>query len=909
MLRGRVLQHARERTRLLLACAALLAFVLAWRGTHVGTGSDPDAALRGWLERHGYALAGDDLIWLAEPQGALSLRPVLLVAHRSGELDDVYYAEVRASEHVVHDVFWLTNLTRSSSAAEAGLTRIGDHVAFAVRVGTAAEAVVVLDLRGESGALTREWPWYARIQNAITNLQETSRRAGMGRWHYRLQAPVRALRLRAENGLFVLDADGLVIALDPGSPVPVMGSELVEAAAQSKGQPGTITWLVDTVRNVSFIGPEPIAWLEHAVFGLTDRANRAYHDVFGVQLEDQQMQQALVAQTAAPPPPPPDPPVRHALLTAQGPELGWPPARLERVLDDTVKGEGEWLPAVDEAFVNAYPHAPPAFYQTFIRADRERPYASVYITLWDPRQVQLHVAMGTAEPESATGETGTGLIPRDPELLRRLVGGFNGGFQALHGEFGMMAERRVYLPPKPYAATVAVFDDGRVGMGSWPGPERGEGWDEERANAQIPADMVAMRQNLTSVVEDGKANPWERWWWGAAPAWAEEQTYIVRSGLCVTQEGHMAYLWGDSMGPDELAKAMLALRCARGIHLDMNSKHTGLELYRPYAPGSTPQPLGRALSEQEHEGPIEGGNGFVFRTRLAVKLMTPLRFPRYLERDPRDFFFLSLKPVLPGPDLVVARSPVVFSTDGLPHAGWPHAFARAALGQPDAGSGGSWLVRIDPARALPAPVAPASLDRPLARLIGVGAPELDGGAGAVLFARAGQGSAPRYGVGELPPGATPVLRAPWLGQEGNPAATRAIGVDGEGFLVYAEVAKNDAPQLASWLAAAGVDRALALPTRAALGFALDGQLVSVDGSEKLDADDGEGLTWLAETRASAAVMFPEVAPRPYYRWAGLQGQRVRYFPANPPSARAPKEAMAPPPEEVEAPPPGKRPAP
>ena len=59
------------------------------------------------------------------------------------------------------------------------------------------------------------------------------------------------------------------------------------------------------------------------------------------------------------------------------------------------------------------------------------------------------------------------LLPKPP---KRLVGAFNGGFQALHGEFGMMAEGRVYLPPKPWAATVAVFEDGRVGMGSWPGP-------------------------------------------------------------------------------------------------------------------------------------------------------------------------------------------------------------------------------------------------------------------------------------------------------------------------------------------------------------------------------------------------------------------------------------------------------
>ena len=893
LLRARALRHVRERGRLLFGCAVVLVLALAWRGTHVGNGANPDQALRTWLARNGYTLAGDDLVWLEPPQGSLALRPALFVAHRDGELDDVYYADVRASEHVVHDVFLLTDLTRSSSAVESGLTRIGTHVAFSVRIGPAAEAVVVLDTRGEPRALTRDWPWYARIQNTITNLQETSRPRGMGRAHYRLQEPAQALSLRVDNGRFAIDADGARIALVPGVLQPSEGGERVEAVAQSKGQPGTFTWLVDTVRNVSFIGPAPIAWLEHTVFGLTDRVTRAYYEIFGVQQQDKEMQDALVAGPAPPPPPPPPPPpepsAAQALLTAGSPDLAWPPAHLQHVLPDVVHGEGEWLPTVDEAFVNAYPHAPPAFYQTFIRVDPERPYVSVYVTMWDPRQVQLHVVMGTAEPESATGETGSGIIPRDPELLSRLVAGFNGGFQAMHGEFGMMAEGRVYLPPKPYAATVAVFDDGRVGMGSWPGPTRGRDWDEESANAQIPPDMIAMRQNLTSVVEDGVANPWQRWWWGAAPEWAEEQTFIVRSGLCVTQEGHMAFLWGDSMGPDQLAKAMLALRCVRGMHLDMNSKHTGLELYRPFAPNHPPSALGRPLTEQEHEGPIENGQGFIFRTRLAVKLMTPLRFPRYLERDPRDYFFLSLKSVLPGPDVTVGGTPLAFNSDGLPNSGWPHAFARALLPTGDSGTDGAWFVRIDPARALPAPLAPADATRPLARLVGL--PASDNDADAALFVAHAEGSALRYRVGQPPAQAVIVLRGRLL--TADAPARRALGVDREGFIVYAEVTEADAPQLPAWLAEVGVERALALPDRAALGFAIDDQLVAVDGGHTLDPGDGASLAWMAETRPAASVMFPEVKPRPYYHWAGLQGQRVRYFPANPPRFRAPEEALAP----------------
>ena len=47
----------------------------------------------------------------------------------------------------------------------------------------------------------------------------------------------------------------------------------------------------------------------------------------------------------------------------------------------------------------------------------------------------------------------------------------------------------------------------------------------------------------------------------------------------------MAYFWGESMGPEALGQAMLALHCVRGMHLDMNTKHTGCEFYARSRPG------------------------------------------------------------------------------------------------------------------------------------------------------------------------------------------------------------------------------------------------------------------------------------------------------------------------------------
>ena len=53
--------------------------------------------------------------------------------------------------------------------------------------------------------------------------------------------------------------------------------------------------------------------------------------------------------------------------------------------------------------------------------------------------------------------------------------------------------------------------------------------------------------------------------------------------------------------------------------------------------------------------------GYAFRARKLVRNM-PHRAPRYIQRNPRDFFYLTLRPVLPGPAL---SSGEALSTAGL----------------------------------------------------------------------------------------------------------------------------------------------------------------------------------------------------------------------------------------------------
>ena len=881
--RSRVRRALGQRWRLIGALVVCVLCFGAWRA-FAGAVRAPtlEQSLSRHVARRGYTLDPARIVWLHAAPNWLGVRSALFSAKRGRELHDIFYADVRVSEQTVLDVYSMTNITRTSSADEDLLVGTRAFAAYAARLGSAYDALVVVDTRGEPAELTRSWPWYAKLQNAITNYQDTGRSAAFGLRRYNLLDPAGTLTLSVRKGSLHVVADGQPLLINPRKDVPVQGADLVELERSQKGQPGLITWVVDTVRRVPGVGRGPIEWLEHTVFGLTDRISRAYHEVVKTDTAAE-VKQALAVQELpkAPAPTPAALPVATEEVET-APDIGWPPAPLAPQLPEKVEGEGMWLPIAHDPFVAENPDAPPLFQQTFIRVDPKRTYTRVYVTMWDPRQVQLGIVMGTKEPESATGERGNGMIPRDAYVQKHLVGAFNGGFQAMHGEFGMMAGKRVYLPPKPFAATVAVFEDGTTGLGSWPGPGR-HAWDESFANSQIPPDMLAMRQNLTSVVEGEKYNPWERWWWGAAPEWAEEQTYIARSGLCVTSEGFLAYFWGESLGPAELGKAMQATRCARGMHLDMNGKHTGFEFYNPYARDAALPELGRALRPSEFEGVIgNDAQGMRLRARLAVTTMSPLRFPRYVYPDPRDYFYLTRKPTLPGAALARAGgAPIAFSTRGLPSAGFPHAFARAQVAEL------GWLTRVDLTRAVPKPLADATLTRTLGYLTAAKPPEgpVPAQAGSSLYASHMHGRL-RAQIGRPPTGAATLLTGALLSE--TPSAMAAVGVDDEGFLVYAQATREGAlPEL---LRQAGVSEAIALGEGRLLLQGEEGPR-SVDGQAAPVADEATSLALMAETRPAARVLFPDVVPTPYRVWGGMQGQRVRYFPAHPARFKAPDTAL------------------
>jgi hypothetical protein len=226
----------------------------------------------------------------------------------------------------------------------------------------------------------------------------------------------------------------------------------------------------------------------------------------------------------------------------------------------------------------------------------------------DTRQLDFDMEAGMEDPEPLTGPHGTGRIPRDPAVYRRVAAAFNGAFKTEHGHYGMMVHKRVLLPPVPGAATVVVLDDGRVGFGSWA---------VERKAPGIPGisddDIASFRQNLVPLVDHGQANPTGRNLWGFTLPGKGAQT--ERSGLCVTSSGHLLYAWGDDVSATTLAKAMTMAACDYALHLDMNPYHTGFIFTA-----------------------IDDLAGKKYKSQLLTPAMS-IPSDRYILYAPKDFFY------------------------------------------------------------------------------------------------------------------------------------------------------------------------------------------------------------------------------------------------------------------------------
>ena len=914
--------HVRVLLRLFVVLGLVGAVIGIWRwnGDYRRRGQ-PEANVAALVKKqHGLLVSpGSVQIPAGLPRastGSFGFRDVFFLGRKGpGAPRDVYWLSVRFTPAGVPLASRaLVNLSRTPAIDEPTLLASGPFVAFVIPAGRLVGAVVVVDTRGDHPMVLAAKRRLRRLTNNVTNFQETGHWRGYSRHGLEPKKAVREITLTWEApGRLALAArtttQTLTATLDCRAGKLLRGESWLMHQPPMKGEKPLFNWLVDTVRRMPGVGPKKIEWMEVALYTVVDLFRRRVHKGGGGATTPGQRSGAKGAVA-----------MDHDLYRPRAGSVKvshWPPAPLKPLLATHPANEGKWF-APPKSLIKMNPSAPVPVLETFIHPDPRRRYSAVGVLIWDPRQVELGFVAGTREPESSTGLRGWGRIPRNKKL-GRVIAAFNGGFQTMHGEWGMKVRGRLIREPMKWAATVAKDRSGRLLFGTW-----------ERGDKKVPPEIVSFRQNLAPLIEDDVINPLKNRYWGLAVRSQRERIHIVRSGICFTKEGYGAYLWGKALSLDTMARAMKIARCQYGMQMDINRTNASLEWYR-IVPRSTVKetpPRHPRRGGRESWGVVPGTQDWVFYARSWLPGMYTRPFPRFIRRDWRDFFYLSLRSVLPGANLSPRVRPArpgegVWSVSGLPQGKAPFppriatTFIRPDVQRPGvtvqvvkldprrlayraaAGSGGTpvvpravatllfggysppGLVVAGKALVAPSPKAPALLvergpledDAPRARL-GTSASTPPGHVQLLVIGGGALGDAPPPA-----PAQTPTAAAAAAATSSGRAS--GVGVDRDGYICYAVTAAGAGAGrlLAGALAMAGCAKGLRLPDRPGRGPLVLGpqsgriRLLPGDRATRVMPGHAVGISWTK--LAYSKRLMVGVAQRPKRVQFGLSRKEQR----------------------------------
>lgn len=306
---------------------------------------------------------------------------------------------------------------------------------------------------------------------------------------------------------------------------------------QGNGEVGA--WFADTSRAI--LGPTITAQIEAWYLGGSDLVNQLKYHASG--------QNVAAPWTVGPTP--------QALSGTSTPAGAMNLAPILPLISPSLAGEGTWI---TQEMAPAPYSALPLMAKTFLRPDPSHPYAVVTLLQFDTRFTLLHMVAGSREPGGPRGFPGPGRVPATDQSGNALLAAFNGGFKYADGQYGMMANGVVYVPPQAGAATLAVTREGQIILGAW-------GVDP-RLKKDNP-DLVAWRQNASLLIDHGTINPLTQ----DGAAWGGtilNRAYTWRSGIGITAQGTLVYAAGNALTAQTLANTLKAAGAVMALQTDIN---------------------------------------------------------------------------------------------------------------------------------------------------------------------------------------------------------------------------------------------------------------------------------------------------------------------------------------------------
>jgi hypothetical protein len=247
------------------------------------------------------------------------------------------------------------------------------------------------------------------------------------------------------------------------------------------------------------------------------------------------------------------------------------PAKLTSPAGRALPGEGVWRVAVSV-------HGVPAMLKTYVRESKI--YSSYYagIVSMDPRLLKFSLRPGTEDP--GPGNWGAPMyIP--PGHRRGLAATFNSGFRIYAAQGGFYLHGHYDGALVKGAASEVYFKDGQLAIGAW-----GYG------NLHMGPDIAAVRQNLRLLIDNGtiasNINLATNSSWGATLGGGY---YVWRSGVGITSDGRIIFVYGPALDARELAVLLKLAGCVRAMELDINPDWMSFMYYLPNGHPGNPTPV------------------------------------------------------------------------------------------------------------------------------------------------------------------------------------------------------------------------------------------------------------------------------------------------------------------------------
>ncbi|HEY3957014.1 MAG TPA: phosphodiester glycosidase family protein [Streptosporangiaceae bacterium] len=247
-----------------------------------------------------------------------------------------------------------------------------------------------------------------------------------------------------------------------------------------------------------------------------------------------------------------------------------PPARLKSLAGKPLPGEGAWrvLSTVD---------GHPAIYGTDLRSSSVYTSYVAGIASMNQSLLKFQLHPGAEDPGPGNWHAQPFIPPR---LRTGLEATFNSGFKIDVSDGGFFLNGTTRGSLTKGVASEVYYRNGHLAIGVW------------GRTVHMTPDVVGVRQNLHLIVADGKvpgtvdSNVGTSW--GATLGGGY---YVWRSGIGVTRDGRVIFVYGPALNVRGLAELLKRAGAVTAMQLDINPDWMSYEYYLPKHHPGDPVPV------------------------------------------------------------------------------------------------------------------------------------------------------------------------------------------------------------------------------------------------------------------------------------------------------------------------------